>query len=159
MFAKIGIEVKVKIDAFALQKLASGQLAVWAAAWSSTIDPDMYQVYHKDSTAGSTLNWGYNAIKKDPSKYSYEMNVINELSDLIDEARTSLDDTPMTGTRAQLYHQALDLVMELAVEMPTYQRNDLTVFNSNKIDSRTINQSPTAFDGIFSRIWEVDYRV
>lgn len=159
VFAKIGIEVKVKIDAFALQKLASGQLAVWAAAWSSTIDPDMYQVYHKDSTAGSTLNWGYNAIKKDPSKYSYEMNVINELSDLIDEARTSLDDTPMTGTRAQLYHQALDLVMELAVEMPTYQRNDLTVFNSNKIDSRTINQSPTAFDGIFSRIWEVDYRV
>lgn len=116
----------------------------------------MYQVYHKDSTAGSTLNWGYNAIKKDKSKYSYEWKVIDELSKLIDKGRQSIDNSK-NGTRAQVYRKALDKVMELAVEMPTYQRNDLTVYNGEKIDSSTLNQNPTAYDGLFSRIWEVGY--
>lgn len=150
---KIGINVNVKTDQFALKKLASGQLTVWAAAWGSTIDPDMYQVYHKDSTAGSTLNWGYREIKADRTKYSYENQVIDELSALIDQGRA----TTTQNTRKTTYWEALDLVMELAVEMPTYQRRDLTVYNKNKIDTNTLNQNPTAFDGLFSKIWEVGY--
>lgn len=154
---RIGINVNVKTDAFALKKLASGQLEVWAAAWGSTIDPDMYQVYHKDSTAGSTLNWGYREIKANSgNKYDYELEVITRLSDLIDEGRNSTDNSKC-GTRAQTYWSALDLVMELAVEMPTYQRTDLTAYNKNKIKASTLNQKPTAFDGLFSRIWEVGY--
>ena len=149
----IGFEIDVKTDPYALSKLSRGELTVWAAAWSSTIDPDMYQVYHKDSTAGSTLNWGYNAIKQDKQKYSYEWSLIGELSDLIDAARAVIEE----ARRAEIYAKALDLVMELAVEMPTYQRNDLTVYNNTKIDSSTLNQNPTAFDGIFSKIWEVGY--
>ena len=149
----IGFEIDVKTDPYALSKLSRGELTVWAAAWSSTIDPDMYQVYHKDSTAGSTLNWGYNAIKQDKSKYSYEWSLIGELSDRIDAARAVIEE----ARRAEIYAKALDLVMELAVEMPTYQRNDLTVYNNTKIDSSTLNQNPTAFDGIFSKIWEVGY--
>lgn len=150
---KIGINVNVKTDQFALKKLASGQLTVWAAAWGSTIDPDMYQVYHKDSTAGSTLNWGYREIKADRTKYGYENQVIDELSALIDQGRA----TTTQNTRKTTYWEALDLVMELAVEMPTYQRRDLTVYNKNKIDTNTLNQNPTAFDGLFSKIWEVGY--
>lgn len=150
---KIGINVNVKTDQFALKKLASGQLTVWAAAWGSTIDPDMYQVYHKDSTAGSTLNWGYREIKADRAKYGYENQVIDELSALIDQGR----ETTTQNTRKTTYWEALDLVMELAVEMPTYQRRDLTVYNKNKIDTNTLNQNPTAFDGLFSKIWEVGY--
>lgn len=150
---KIGINVNVKTDQFALKKLASGQLTVWAAAWGSTIDPDMYQVYHKDSTAGSTLNWGYRKIKADRAEYGYENQVIDELSALIDQGRA----TTNQNTRKTTYWEALDLVMELAVEMPTYQRRDLTVYNKNKIDTNTLNQNPTAFDGLFSKIWEVGY--
>ena len=47
--------------------------------------------------------------------------------------------------------------MELAVEMPTYQRYDLTVYNSTKIDKDTLNPNPTANDDLFSKIWEVGY--
>ena len=57
---KLGAKVDVTTDVNALTKLADGGLAIWAAAWSSTIDPDMYQVYHKKSQATSTKNWGYN---------------------------------------------------------------------------------------------------
>lgn len=149
----IGFTIDVKTDQFALQKLSKGELTVWAAAWSSTIDPDMYQVYHKDSNAGSTLNWGYRAIKADKQKYAYEWGVIEELSDLIDRARTFIEQPP----RKDIYAKALDLIMELAVEMPTYQRNDLTVYNISKIDTKTVNQNPTSYDGIFAKIWEVGY--
>lgn len=161
----IGFEVDVKTDAFALTKLSNGELVVWAAAWSSTIDPDMYQVYHKDSMASSTYNWGYREIKtgavssqyaqyvKQDYKYEYEKGLIDELSKLIDDARSVIDQ----NTRADKYSAALDLVMELAVEMPTYQRNDLTVYKSAKIDKDTLNPKPTANDDLFSKIWEVGY--
>lgn len=51
-------EVEVKADSQALTKLSTGSLEVWAAAWGSTIDPDMYQVYHKNSSATSVYAWG-----------------------------------------------------------------------------------------------------
>ncbi|MDE7380082.1 MAG: hypothetical protein K2N14_03420, partial [Clostridia bacterium] len=44
---KCGFLINVTTDSQALSKLSSGALTVWAAAWSSSIDPDMYQVYHK----------------------------------------------------------------------------------------------------------------
>ena len=49
--------------------------------------------------------------------------------------------------------------MELAVEMPTYQRKDLTVFNSSKIDrnSLTPDNEIGPNNGLFSRIWEMDF--
>ena len=151
----IGFKISVKTDNWALKKLATGDLEVWAAAWSSTIDPDMYQVYHKESNAGSTLNWGYDAFKADPEKYVYENGIVNDLSDLIDAAR----ETTVRDERAPLYAQALRLVMDLAVEMPTYQRKDLTVFNSDKIDRNTLTPDNELGpnNGLFARIWEMDF--
>ena len=81
------------------------------------------------------------------------VNMIITDSEKIDEAREVTDQ----DTRAAIYAEALDLVMELAVEMPLYQRNDLTVYNNTKIDGKTLNPAPTAFDGLFSKIWEVGY--
>ena len=54
----------------------------------------------------------------------------------IEEARETLDETERKG----IYSEALDLIMELAVELPTYQRDDLFAYNVNKIDSKTLNQ-------------------
>lgn len=151
----IGFKISVKTDNWALKKLATGDLAVWAAAWSSTIDPDMYQVYHIESNAGSTSNWGYPAMKSDRDKYSYELEIVTALSELIDKAR----ETTVQSERIPIYKNALEKVMELAVEMPTYQRKDLTVFNSAKIDrnSLTPDSEIGPNNGLFSRIWEMDF--
>lgn len=131
---KVGFNVRVQTDANALNKLASGALTVWAAAWGSTIDPDMYQVYHIDSKATSTLNWGYNAIKQNNGgKYDVELGLVQQLSDLIDKARETNDQS----IRERIYREALDIVMQLAIELPTYQRDDLFAFNTNKIDVST----------------------
>ena len=149
------IHVKVVMSSTALTDLSSGTLAIWAAAWTSTIDPDMYQVYHKDSTASSIKNWGYNYIMADATTYGYEQGVITELSKQIDLARKINDQE----TRAAYYSRALDLVMELAVELPTYQRNDLFAYNKTVLRSSTMQKGKdlTPYNGPLARIWEVMY--
>ena len=149
---KINFDVTVSTDSQALRKLSSGSLAVWAAAWSSTIDPDMYQVYHKDSTATSTLNWGYKQIKQNTGgKYNEELALVEELSEIIELARETNDQ----DERARYYSEALDLVMQLAVELPTYQRDDLFAYNANKIDVSTLNQDTSPYSGLLADLHKV----
>lgn len=148
----INFDITVSTDALALSKLASGDLAVWAAAWSSTIDPDMYQVYHRDSTATSTLNWGYKQIKQNiGDKYSYEVELLDELSDLIEQGRETED----RNMRARIYDKALTIVMQLAIELPTYQRDDLFAYNVNKIDESSLNTDLSPYTGLLSDIHTV----
>lgn len=54
--------------------------------------------------------------------------------------------------RAAIYSQALDIVMQLAIELPTYQRNDLFAYNTNKIDvnSLTPNADLSPYKGLTS---------
>ena len=152
---KWGFDITVTTKADALSLLSSGGLTVWAAAWSSTIDPDMYQVYHKDSKATSVLNWGYKQILQNASnKYKTELSIVNELSGIIDDARK----TDVIATRKTLYSQALDLVMELAVELPTYQRQDMFAYNNEKIDDSTFNQNPTSYKGLTSNFTAISLR-
>ena len=146
---KLGMSITVKNDKDALLLLASGGLTVWAAAWGSTIDPDMYQVYHKDSKATSVLNWGYREILNDTTgKYPDEKNIVVELSKIIDEARQQ-EGRPY---RTEKYKTALDLIMELAVELPTYQRQDLYGYDQNKIDVSTFYTPAKPFKGLTSTL-------
>ena len=148
-----GFKVEVKTDINALKKLNSGDLTVWAAAWGAGVDPDMYQVYHKDSTASSTANWGYRAILKGDDKYKRELEIVEELSKIIDLARETLNEKE----RTEYYADALDLVMELAVELPTYQRSDLFAYNTNIIDASTLTPAEelTPYNGPMDKLWEV----
>ncbi len=145
-----GWNVTVKADRDALTKLATGSLAVWAAAWGSTIDPDMYQVYHKNSTATSVYAWGYREIMADTSTYSYENSVISELSGLIDDAREITDQT----TRAGIYEEAMGLVLDLAVEMPVYQRKNLYAYNANTV--KGFAEHINAYTSPLDKVWELE---
>lgn len=149
---KCGFDVEAKNDANALKKLTTGDLAVWAAAWSSTIDPDMYQVYHKDSTAGSVLNWGYPTITTNAGgRFDVEVGILDELSELIEEARETNDQ----DARAAIYSDALDKVMELAVELPCYQRDDLFAYNTAKLDENSLlkDSEVSSFVSYTNKMW------
>ena len=146
-----GFQIITKTDNNALTKLGTGSLTVWAAAWGSTIDPDMYQVYHMDSKATSVLNWGYQSILNNAGgKYNTEYAIVSELSEVIEDARKS----NVQKDRALLYEIALDLVMKLAVELPMYQRDDLFAYNFFKIDASTFTPESdrSAFKGLTSDI-------
>ena len=154
----VGFDVKVVTSQTALSDLSAGKLAIWAAAWSSTIDPDMYQVYHMDSQASSTSNWGYKQIKagKNTEAYAEEYQIITDLSALIDQGRATTNQNERKG----IYAQALDKIMEFAVEMPTYQRNDMSAYNKNVLDESTMTPASerSPYNGLLSRLWELNYR-
>ena len=149
-----GFQITVMTSTDALKSLATGALTVWAAAYTSPVDPDLYQVYHKDSKATSVKNWGYDVIKQNNNGiYSYEKSVLEELSDLIIEARQ----TTIQSERGPMYAEALDLIMDMAFQLPTYQRKDLVVYNRTLLDSKTLNTKASAYAGVLNRIWEVNY--
>ena len=149
----LGWDVEVVCDTQALTKINTGSLAVWAAAWSSALDPDMYQVYHKDSTATSTLAWGYNYLKN--SGTSEELDILDELSDYIDQARETNDQS----VRSDLYLKAMEQVLNLAIELPVYQRSVLYAFNSKVINSSSMpaESEMNPYSSPLDRIWEVEF--
>lgn len=146
----MGWNVEVVADTYALTKLATGSLEVWAAAWGSTIDPDMYQVYHKNSSATSVYAWGYREIKESQSTYPEETSIINRLSDLIDDAR-AIDDQ---AQRTSIYKEAMGLVLDLAVELPVYQRKNLYAFNSNTVKGFATSVNP--YTSPLEKVWELE---
>ena len=118
---------------------------------SHYIDPDMYQVYHKDSKATSVYAWGYREIKADTTKYAYEYDLIsNSLSPLIDDARSIMDQ----ATRKPMYEQAMKYVLELAVEMPVYQRKTLYAYNKNTL--KGLNDDVNPYSSPLEKIWELE---
>ncbi len=151
---KLGWEITVEPDIQALTKLSSGSLTVWAAAWGSSLDPDMYQVYHKNSTATSVLAWGYPHLTKNGT--DEEKEILNELSEKIEEARETTD----TTVRSQLYKEAMGYVLDLAIELPVYQRSTVYVYNTNVInpDSVPDQSAINPYSSPLDRIWELEFK-
>ncbi len=149
-----GWDIDVVPDTQALIKLTTGSLDVWAAAWGSALDPDMYQVYHKNSTATSTLAWGYREILSNPGQYQEENRILVELSNVIDAARETED----RAVRSELYKQAMSYVLDLAVEMPVYQRKVLYAYNSKVIKSESMpgTSEINPYTSPLDRIWEIE---
>ncbi|MBE6563052.1 MAG: hypothetical protein E7660_04885 [Ruminococcaceae bacterium] len=150
---ELGWDVEVVCDTQALTKINTGALEVWAAAWSSALDPDLYQVYHKDSTATSTLAWGYNYLKT--SGTSEELKILDDLSELIDEARETNDQEE----RSELYKEAMEEILDLAIELPVYQRSVLYAFNSKVISAESLptEDEMNPFSSPLDRIWEIEF--
>lgn len=147
-----GWDVEVVADSQALTKLSTGSLAVWAAAWGTTVDPDMYQVYHKNSNASSVKAWGYNAILANDS-YWIEQDILDKMSEIIDDARETDD----RAIRTALYEQAMGYVLDLAVELPVYQRQQLYAYNANIIDSESFPDDINPYSSPLDRMWEIKF--
>lgn len=105
---------------------------MWTAAWGSTIDPDMYQVYHSSNGKGlgGTDSNSYNIADA-------------ELDRLIIEARKS----PDQEFRKAVYKQALDIILDWGVEIPTYQRQNLVIFSSERVNMDTVTPDITTYWG------------
>ncbi|MGM9643193.1 MAG: ABC transporter substrate-binding protein [Eubacteriales bacterium] len=148
-----GWNIEVVPDTQALTKLSTGSLAVWAAAWGTTVDPDMYQVYHKNSTATSTLAWGYREILASPASYPEENQILNKLSAVIDDARETDDQAIRTG----LYKEAMGYILDLAIELPVYQRKVLYAYNANVIDPSSFPEEINPYTSPLDKIWEIEF--
>ena len=131
--AKIGIELKINDPAdgnILWDALNAGTQDLWTAAWQTTIDPDMYQIYHSSSIAGRGGSGSNHYRIEDP-----------ELDNLIVDARKSDDQQ----YRKEIYKQALDLIVDWAVEIPAYQRKNSNIFSTERINVDTLAKDVTTF--------------
>ncbi|MDE5789473.1 MAG: hypothetical protein K2H78_03535 [Clostridia bacterium] len=152
-----GFKISVETDIQALKKLTTGDLAVWAAAWSSSIDPDPYQIYSINSNATSTKNWYKDGILRsgESGEFGEEYKIALQLNDKIMAGRQTLNQTD----RATIYKDCLKLIMDLAVEFPTYQRYDLCVYNSAVLDAKSMHIKDASFNiGPIDELWKVAYK-
>ena len=107
--------------------LSAGTVDMWCAAWSATVDPDMYQVYHSSNNTGSN---------------HYRL-FDTQLDELIMAARTSAD----TSYRKATYKQCLDIILDWACEVPTYQRKNCILFSTERVNMDTVTPDITTFWG------------
>ena len=64
-----------------------------------------------------------------------------ELDSIIMEARTSVDQTYRKG----LYKEALDIVLDWAVEVPVYQRKDAVLTSVERVNMDTMTKDLTPY--------------
>ncbi len=131
----IGMELAINdpADANVLwNTLDTGKQEMWTAAWGSTIDPDMYQVYHSTNIVGLGGSDSNHYHIADP-----------KLDEAIMKARQSDDQS----YRKTVYKEALDTIVDWAVEVPTYQRKNFIIFSTERLNVETLPKDITTFYG------------
>ena len=134
--------------------LEAGEVAMWAAAWGATVDPDMYQIYYSDVANAGTASEGQNqagGANQGGSNYMYCI-ADAELDQLIMDARASTDQT----YRKAMYKACLDIVIDWAVEIPVYQRQNAIIFSSERVDMSTVTPDITTFYGWMAEIEKLE---
>ena len=118
-------------------------VAMWAAAWGATVDPDMYQIYYADVANGGANAGG--------SNYMYAI-ADEELDQLILDARASTDQT----FRKAMYKACLDIVIDWAVEIPVYQRHNAIIFSTERVNMDTVTPDITTFYGWMAEVQNIE---
>ena len=131
------------------------QVDMWCAAWDATVDPDMYQIYYSDvANCKGDLSTGKNPYGGPAQGGSNKMYCIAdpELDNLIMTARESLDQS----YRKTMYKACLDIVVDWAVEVPVYQRQNAIIFSTERVNMSTVTPDITTFYKWYSEIEKIE---
>ena len=143
--AKIGIKLNVKDLADSSElwtAIEADQVPMWCAAWGATPDPDMYQVYY--SGIGT---------KNEPGGSNYMYDIADkELDKLILDARKSMDQS----YRKQMYKSCLDIIVDWAVEVPVYQRQNAIIFSTERVKMDTVTPDITTYYNWYAEIENIE---
>ena len=155
--AEIGMTLTIKDltnSADLWTALEAQQVAMWAAAWGATPDPDMYQVYYSDVANAGSATDGQNPLGGSAQGGSNYMYCIAdpELDQLIMDARATTDQT----YRKAMYKACLDIVIDWAVEIPVYQRQNAIIFSSERVNMDTVTPDITTFYGWLSEVQNIE---
>ena len=124
-FAKIGMKLIVT------DLTDSSQL--WTDIEAENVDM-WYQIYYADVANNGAAAGG--------SNYMYDI-ADAELDKLIMDARKSLDQ----NYRKTVYKACLDIIVDWAVEVPVYQRQNAIIFSTECVDISSVTPDITTFYG------------
>jgi peptide/nickel transport system substrate-binding protein len=134
LLAKVGITLTINDTSFdnLINKTKSGNAQFFCLAWGATPDPDMYQVYHSSNVIGAGGTDSNQYMLADP-----------QLDQLILDARSSADQSYRKAT----YKAALDIIIDWAVELPFYQRQNAITFSSERVNLDTLPKDSSTYYG------------
>ena len=131
------------------------QVDMWCAAWSATVDPDMYQIYYSDvADHNGDPGVGKNPYGGPAQGGSNKMYCIADadLDNMILTARESLDQS----YRKTMYKACLDIVVDWAVEVPVYQRQNAIIFSTERVNMSTVTPDITTFYKWYAEIEKIE---
>ena len=131
------------------------QVDMWCAAWGATVDPDMYQIYYSDVADHTTdPGVGKNPYGGPAQGGSNKMYCIADadLDSMILTARESLDQS----YRKTMYKACLDIVVDWAVEVPVYQRQNAIIFSTERVNMSTMTPDITTFYKWYAEIENIE---
>ena len=103
----------------------------------------MYQIYF---SGDSTHDAG-------GSNYMYCINDA-ELNELILDARASTDQ----AYRKSMYKACLDIIIDWAVEIPVYQRQNAIIFSTERINLDSVTPDITTFYGWMKEVEKIELK-
>ncbi len=133
--APIGITIEINDPSDSNElwnKLEAGTGEMWAAAWQATADPDMYQIYYSSNVVGGGGTESNHYFIQDET-----------LDKLIMEGRESADQSFRKAT----YKEAMEIILDWAVEIPAYQRQDAIVISSERVNMDSVVKDMTPYYG------------
>jgi peptide/nickel transport system substrate-binding protein len=137
--AQIGIDLVIQDlenSSVLFDAMNAGTTDLWVAAWQSTIDPDMFQTHHSSNILGQG---------NDSNQY----NIADpQLDRYIEEARRSTDN----AYRKTILQAGFNVILDWGVEIPVYQRQEATIFSTQRLDTDTLPKDMTTYWGWNSNI-------
>ncbi|MDR2655971.1 MAG: ABC transporter substrate-binding protein [Oscillospiraceae bacterium] len=120
--------------------LSSENLDLWCAAWQSTLDPDIYQIYHSDGL-----------IEGGTGSNNYGIND-SDLDTAIVASRTN----PDNNFRKEVFKEAFGIILDWGVELPVYQRQNCMIFSTERINTATLPGDMTTYYAYLMEIEKIE---
>lgn len=133
LFESIGLNLKVTRGVTAAEmtrQLKKGKQQIWCGFAATEVNGRLGEMFHskagKNKTAGSENYFGISD---------------SDLDEYIEESAI----TPGLKKSIRLYGQCYDKVMEWAVMVPVYQKRDISIYSSSRINMETIVPDITTY--------------
>jgi len=137
-----------------LENIYDGDIDVWAAEIDTGYSPNLFPVFCSDPDLSSS------PFPRALGLYNLYYNGTDDEKKLLKKINENLINVrklTSQSERNQEYSELLDLVMDTAVILPTYQKKSVWVYNDSLINSSTVSPG-NAYHSPFYKIWEIGFR-
>lgn len=119
-------------------RVQNDDIDMWVMAWGNSTNPDMTQIYGSEyvKAGGSNRTWIQD----------------KELDEIMEEIMQTLD----LEERRLLVAEALDKVMSWATMMPVYQRNEMIIYNPDRVNMDTVPQNTSTYYNYVNEIEKLE---
>lgn len=144
LFAEVGLRLVI-VDTWTTAKmektLAKGKGQIWCSFEKTSVQGDLYGMYHSKSSSDDKAGARNYFQLKD-----------SDLDDYIEQTLRTAD----TQKSIALYQQCYEKILDWAVEVPLYQERNMTVFRTDTVNYKSLPTNISRYYGWYEEIEELE---